>query len=442
MPTRIEAKAELRRVACQAVVWFWLLGIVQYGYRYVLQVNDTGTSQSYGTTPAALSAIKYGLLLAFGAHAFFRLCCMRWQIQLPNERLRGLLWLMGAVLLGLAVVIAMRLVDSGGELDRETWVCMAELIPWMTTVFLVPIVVRPEHGVAETLRVFERMSFWAAWPFWAMTVVLAAFDVRYPALSHPGVLLRFGGVLDDPNGYACLCLLWLVLCLRERTGHWKWRSAWYLVMLISTVSLAGYGMAVVMGTCWITGRLLMVRGRPGRALRLRFIAKVGLVSLLMACAAGLLGTIYSTEQAVDILDRMYESKSISAAVHLEQLTPSVDWFEDWRWIEVLSGKGGFSENFYWRVLLNFGLGGLTAVLAAIFVWFYQVFWKVRRWRSSLGAWGAGVLIGSNGIAYLLVFPLNLICWSALALVMCGEGVEGNYKNRKKQHTRVTLREFA
>jgi hypothetical protein len=289
----------------------------------------------------------------------------------------------------------------------------------MASVFLVPVVVRPEHGVADTLRVYERAGFWLAWPFWAMTVVLAATGVRYPALSHAGILPRFGGILDDPNGYACLCLLWLVVSARERTGHWKWRVAWYVLMLIGTVSLAGYGMAIVMFALWAVMRLLSVRPQY-RGFGVQSFMRIAVASMLVAVVGIALATVWDTEQTVESVDRLLAAKSLSASEHIEDLGPGVRWFEDWNTLEVLCGKGGFSENFYWRVLANFGVVGLAAVVVVMLAWFYQALWKARRWRSSLGVWGLGLLVASNGIAYLLVFPLSLIYWSSLALIMCQE----------------------
>src|SRR6185503_18414439 len=74
--------------------------------------------------------------------------------------------------------------------------------------------------------------------------------------------------------------------------------------------------------------------------------------------------------------------------------------------DALFGRGGFSENFYWRIMANFGLIGLIAVGSTAVIWVMKA--------GSLASWAVALLIGSNGIAYLLVFPVNLIWWSAIA----------------------------
>ncbi|MBV9306983.1 MAG: hypothetical protein JOZ45_12625 [Acidobacteriaceae bacterium] len=116
-------------------------------------------------------------------------------------------------------------------------------------------------------------------------------------------------------------------------------------------------------------------------------------------------------------------------MHLSDLAPNGNVLEDASLMELLCGSGGFSENFYWRVLANFGLTGLLAVVSIVLFWSYHALWRIRQWRYSLGIWGLGVLIGSNGIAYLLVFPLSLIYWSALSLLICA----GESKTSIGQH---------
>src|SRR4029077_8590648 len=57
-------------------------------------------------------------------------------------------------------------------------------------------------------------------------------------------------------------------------------------------------------------------------------------------------------------------------------------------------------------MANFGLIGLIVVCITLVVW-------VRN-AGSIAPWAVALLIGSNGIAYLLVFPVSLIWWSAIA----------------------------
>lgn len=365
---------------CRVLVAFWVLAIAHYAYRYVLQVNDPKTSHLYSATPALLSAVKYVLLAAFALYALTGSPFIRWRSS----------WqLVGACFATLILVLGARICLSQGEVSHDTMVCAVEFIPWMCSAFLIPLVLKPHHSVEATLSAFERVSFWVVWPFWCMTVVLALAGVRYPALSYPGLLLRFGGIIDDPNGYAVLCLLWLMLSLRYRVGHWRLRTFWYVVMLLMTLSIAGYLTALVM----LTYKLAAWTGK----VKLRTV-KIGLACALIACAI----PFYRMEQAAEKLRGLYEAKNNSAENHVADLIPKLD--DDLT--EALLGRGGFSENFYWRIMANFGLIGLAVVSITVIVWVMK--------SGSLAPWAVALLIGSNGIAYLLTFPVSLIWWSAIA----------------------------
>lgn len=394
---------------CWPVVWLWIVSIAQYGYRYILQVNDPRTSHLYGSTPGALSALKYEIFILFAFYTIFRFS--RRPVRL-DQKYRTLIRITGIGLMALVAILLVRMSVFPGDLD-ETLLCALQLIPWIMSVFFVPLVIEREHSITRTLQAFERISFWIIFPFWLVTVVLAAFDIRYPALSYPGVLVRFGGIIDDPNGYACLCLLLLVLSVSIRAGAWKWRAAMYIVMLLGTLSLAGYATGILMCLCQLFVRLTRSRAdlRSG-------LLKAGLACVLTFSVILILGTVVDINEIVDAMSSIYSAKSSSAKIHLSDLTPDENLLEDSSLMELLCGSGGFTENFYWRVLANFGLTGLLAVVSIVLFWSYHALWRVRRWRYSLGIWGVGVLIGSNGIAYLLVFPLSLIYWSALSLLIC------------------------
>jgi hypothetical protein len=369
-----------RTRACRAIVCLWVLAIAQYAYRYILQVNDPRTSHLYSATPPLLSAIKYGLLAAFAVYALTRRPVLPWRIY----------WrIIAGCFATLILVLCVRIYISHGNVSRDTMVCASEFIPWMCSVFLIPAALGSQHSIDRTFSAFERVSFWVVWPFWCVTVLLAITGVRYPALSYPGLLLRFGGIIDDPNGYAVLCLLWLTLSWRYRAGHWRLRTLWYFVMLLMTLSISGYVTAFVMLLC----RLAAWTG----TIKLQTV-KIGFACALIACAI----PFYRMENAAEKLRALYESKNNSAETHFVDLVPRLD--EDLT--DALFGRGGFSENFYWRIMANFGLIGLIAVGSTAVIWVMKA--------GSLASWAVALLIGSNGIAYLLVFPVNLIWWSAIA----------------------------
>jgi hypothetical protein len=114
---------------------------------------------------------------------------------------------------------------------------------------------------------------------------------------------------------------------------------------------------------------------------------------------------------------LYSAKTNSASAHISSLVPEESMLDISFPMPLLFGTGGFSENFYWRILMNFGWTGFAVVVSMTILSLYYSLRGATRWRNSIAPWMIAVLIGSNGIAYLLTFPLNLLYWSTLALLI-------------------------
>lgn len=414
---------------CRPIVWLWVLAIAQYSYRYILQVNDPGSSIDYAATPPALSAIKYFLFLLFGA--FAGICVWRRPASV-SRTCRMLLSISAAGIAILSLALFIRLALSPGALD-ETATCALKLIPSIAGGCFVPLVFRSRHSLTQTLASFESITFWIAFPFWLTTVLLAIFEVRYPALSYPGLLVRFGGILDDPNGYACLCLLLAVLATICRTRHWKLRVCVYVAMLLGTLSLAGYATAVVIGIGFLLRRVLTSGTRKhSNLMRTLGISGAAISITAIAIAA------YQASDTVTAITSLYAAKSNSAAAHFSDLLPAEAAWDSSSLIALLFGAGGFSENFYWEILANFGWIGLLTVVSVLVSWLYLAFRHSDRSTNAIGIWSAAMLIGSNGIAYLLTFPINLIFWSILALLICARDQKiRQFSYRSRLHQAAT-----
>ncbi len=408
------SESKLGARPCWPIVFLWVLSIAQYGYRYILQVNDPATSFQYAATPAPLSAIKYGLFLSFALFALIRLS--RRSVSLTRNYQRMLSILSGAFAV-LAVVVLIRLTVAPGDLN-QTGLCAIQFLPWMASLFLVPLVFGPEHSLTRTLVAFERITFRIIFPFWLTTVILAALGIRYPALSYQGLLLRFGGILDDPNGYACLCLFFIVLAATGRPRFWQLKVTLYVVMLLATLSLTGYVTATVMALGLLLCRVARPKARSKSSIVKQLVNGLGIICLFILAAA-----IYQTNQAVSAITSVYEAKSNSRAAHISNLFPDEEMLDATSPVSLVTGIGGFSEDLYWRVLVNFGWLGLVAVAAVIFSSAYFAMIRPSRWRYSTGLWIMGVLIGSNGISYLMTFPVSLIYWSLLGLLICARNVD-------------------
>lgn len=394
---------------CWPFVWLWILSIAQYSYRYILQVNDPRTTDRYAATPPVLSAIKYAILLLFLSYAAFQF--LRKPLR-TTTHYRSVAQITGFGILALLAILLFRIAVIPGDLE-ETSLCAAQLLPWMASALLVPFLVNEKQSIASTFSHFERIAFWVTFLFWLTTVGLAAAGIRYPALSYPGVLLRFGGILDDPNGYACLCLLLMTIAFGMRRGAWLLRTIVYGLMIAGTLSLSGYVTAGLV--CGFLVLLKAYRTKKGiaRWLLLGCFASSAVFVALIALPA-----VYNIHHALNALGQVYTSKGSSAATHFSDLLPPENTLQSYSLAGILFGTGGFSENLYWRILANFGVVGLLVVIGLAVLWLCSGARLHERWRRSWLAWNIGVLAGSNGIAYLLTFPLSLIFWSGLALVLC------------------------
>lgn len=393
---------------CWALIWLWILSIAQYSYRYILQVNDARTTSYYESTPTAPSAIKYVLFLIFAVYGIARL--FRRPVRF-SARYRRPEQLTACGILIVGAVLLIRAVLLPGDFS-DTCLCAMQLLPWVASILLVPLIVTRKHDAVRTLAVFEQIAFWLTFTFWLTTVSLAIAGIRYPALSYPGVLLRFGGILDDPNGYACLCLLLMMLALGTRRRRWILRSILYAVMTAGTLSLTGYVTALISCFCLAVFRIYRTKQAAARWLLIGCV-----ICGLALTAVALLPSMYNLNQAMQVFNEVYSAKGSSATTHILDLLPTDATLQESSLVGVLFGNGGFSENFYWRILANLGVIGLLTIIALLTVWCYLGWGVQERWRRTFTAWNVGVLIGSNGIAYLLTFPLGLIFWSALALVL-------------------------
>jgi hypothetical protein len=355
-----------------------------------------------------LSALKYEILLVFAIYALLRF----WhKPTVVDARFRILCYVSGAIVLTLSSGLLLRMLFEPGVWD-ETTLCALQFVPWIGAAFLVPLVVTPAHSTRQTLLLFERLMFWVSFPFWLVTIALAMTGIRYPNLSYPGVLMRFGGIIDDPNGYACLILMMMALCGVGRTGAWKSRMVTYFAMVLGTLSFAGYISAVVM----CVGLFLLPRQENKRSLQASWTKVLMLCALTLGAAIAAIW-LYRAGRNLDALTAILSAKSTSASDHVSDLWPDPATLEYNSATGFFFGIGGFSENLYWRILLNFGWAGLVQALVLIAVWTSQLFFHGPEWRRSIGLWCLGLLVGANGIAYLLTFPINLLYWSVLALIV-------------------------
>lgn len=269
-----------------------VLYLYYYSYRYVLKVNSTGTSPTYGDTPLFLQFAKYAILLflvcalflfSFGRRSFakpFVAGLLSLVIVLSNAYAFAFCKSSDNVIGALCFMPALILFFTGGPDERNAL-----------------------SAVSDALVVY--LNFFVIYE----GVQIAAFALfgRLPALAYAtGKIseVRFGGAMDDPNGFAVLlCFFIPFACVRyeglTRAGY----LFILLAFLVLTWSMTGIALFIGLSFAWLTVKVFLNRSKKSIAFLLAVVA----------CGCFALAAMLSSSS----FRRFIESKSDSIWGHIE-----------------------------------------------------------------------------------------------------------------------------
>ncbi|MGQ7297602.1 hypothetical protein [Quadrisphaera sp. KR29] len=380
------------RLATRAVVVVLLIGFYYLSYRYPLQINSSDTSPVYSDTPAVLQVGKY-LLLAAAAAVVVLLAWPAARSRPASGRGASpvvclLLVLLCAFALGKGVLV--------GDQDLQT----VGLVLAVGAV-LAPLALRWSLDVEAVTRVVVVFAVVVV-VVEAVQVLLFATTGRLPALAYANsISVRFGSLLDDPNGLALLVALLLpVVWVR-----WRGRPAaralvggGLVASLLLTQSLTG--VATVAGTLVLVSAVALRRS-PARLVALVW----GAAAAAVAVAAVLLSS--------PLFSELLETKSGSVEDHAQ----SFEALTDLRLADLLgvSADTSFYEAAYVSLLHK---GGVLLALAWVALGVFSA-------RRLLGAalrtpgpgsalfWGWGTyqaafLVAAANMQFFAVYPNNLV----------------------------------
>ncbi len=395
-----------------------VFAVAHYAYRYVLQVSEDATSPRYHDTPPALSLLKDAALALFLLATLWRFTARR----LRFARRHALLFQL-AVAVHLWALISVVVHVLNGEAFASALLAYRYL--WLYSAMIPLVLLLPRERAHVTLRLLARALLPLLSVFWLLTVWLYVARGRLPALSYPGNV-RFGGILDDPNGYGVLCVF-LLAALWGRV-RWPWLLA-LLVMILGTRSLSAALSLLVftLVALWpraarfVTAHVnrrhpapLQLRIRRALFLRLAFYAAV------LPPVAGV--AFYAWVRISAALGSWWSAKQGSLEAHASDVPRALAQLGERNALELLFGGGGFSENLYLYALLNFGVFGLTLLLLLAGLLVVSALTSCDPLAYRLGAWGVSVLAASFAIPYLQVYPVNLLFWTGLTLAVSGASV--------------------
>ncbi len=270
--------------------------------------------------------------------------------------------------------------------------------------------------VVPTLKAFNVAVFKMTAVFWAATVYLYYAQGRYPALSWPGQL-RFGGILDDPNGYAALMALIIVMTIAFKGKLWLWRLAICVVMSVMTRSLAGLVVLVATLVALAIQTVFQSKGLS-MAMALKGIALLVGVAIALCVPAVQNALDAFASEVNDTLQ--FKQKSID--LHLSDLMSPPDLGANADAVDWVVGSSGASENFYSWLFINFGLLGSLSYLGCVIASIAVLANRGQGVSQYILAWAAGIIVGSAGIPYFKNFPINVLFWSAVSVAIRGASV--------------------
>ena len=207
---------------------FWLgvaLCTIYQSYRYPLQINASTTSPTYSDTPWTLSAGKFALAL-------------------PLILISGVRWLGNSakltrpmIVLGVSFLSVYSLLKVYQERDSQ----FLDISFWM--IFSLLLVLAVDTISISAIDKYFRLLLAYSLGTTAIEVFLFLAFGRLPALAYEkSYLVRFGGFLDDPNGFGALLFLLMAWSHQRFKGRTRFLVlASLVVSLLLTQSWTAFG---------------------------------------------------------------------------------------------------------------------------------------------------------------------------------------------------------
>lgn len=394
---------------------FVLFAQLYYSYRYPLRYNAESTSPTYRDTPAVWQAGKYVITLGLLGIAILFAALGRRRRTITPSAVIG--WVLITCILVYNLGLSVAAATAGAGL-AATGAAFRSFF-YFPFVLLMPLFYRGR----PTIELLLRQCAWMVGFHIVYSIIqIVAFLGwgRMPALAWAGALVRFGGAWDDPNGFglfAAMALLFLLAFQRPGRGR-GWRNAAIVAMgllLLLTASISAVGAFVIA----LFAFSILAR-RP-----------------LIAIAEGIVGVVIGIWAMSSPFARfLWAMKSESVAGHLSSgsgvhgvlsIGDFVAQAGPFEWVFGYSSKPFFHESYYVDLLMNFGLVGLLLLLTFVGLTLIRGLALVARARArhdlfterfAVGLTSAlfAFAVGSFGIPYFSVFPVNVLFWIGAAIL--------------------------
>jgi hypothetical protein len=373
---------------------FWaglLISTAYLSYRYPLQINSSTTSQVYSDTPLSLQAGKFALI--------FLTCC----ISAPFLFWKRFSRLQASIVILAGMVFSFPLFKLLGEFESRY--LEVSFWPLAALVLVIPL----KSISLQSIDKYLKVVFFFAIVSDVVEVSLFLLFGRLPALGWSGGLsVRFGGFLDDPNGFAVILFLLMGWSFYRFGGKARFFAQFALVIcLLLTQSLTAIGFLVALilvAMCW------------------HLIKKPRFILWIVSGSAVLVGLLELTH-ALEAISLIIALKSRSASDHL-----SIPWgslMDRWtEWFLVGGTSYEFYESWWVSSLLSFGIVWYIGNLLLIAVLVYTVWRSFRACPSGKEkAVLAGIflfcmyfVVGSANLPMSTIFPINFLFYAFCFLI--------------------------
>ena len=335
---RTSHRWRVENVATYAFQALFILGLYYTWYRYPFKINAKNTSPTYADTPAWLQGGKYiliiGVLLAVGVIVAVVVFRSRARINLRDRDIL-FVFVAGGLFSGMSLFAIIKGVVIGDTDSLKLGVILGVGIVLSALSVGWKLVGR---RLVKILSIFASVVILVD----AVQILLYVTTGRLPALAYAhSVSIRFGSILDDPNGLAFLMPLLLgAVLFTWKHAFWRIVAASSLVIaLVLTQSLTGIASCLLAA---LIGTFTLGRGRRRR----RFWAVLG-VSL------GFMAILLAVLLLSGIGQKFLQAKAGSFFAHSTVLSA-------WPRLDVmtllgLNGSVVSSESSYLSLVLQFGL---------------------------------------------------------------------------------------
>ena len=393
-------------------LFFLYLYIAQfyYSYRYILRVNSTTTSPTYGHTSIVEEVMKYVITAIF----FLLFIIIIFISKKYKDRYKKIFSLKAVKIIFYTTVLAIlyfivdiviqhgisfHLIKTSVPYDY-----MFKFLVFIPVVFVSPVIFMNKGSIKYWMK-FLYISMFFQFAYTLVQLGLLITIHRYPALGYPGGSIRFGGGWDDPNGVSLFYLLFLVFLIFED----KLKASYKYIMILITIFL------IYLALSFTTLLLVFLF-----CIFLLFIKKY---KQSIFTLASLIGIFLISLIIPNYFKNNFLFKYRSAGVHIAEIVkfhhsgsvyfPLV--------YKIFGGKVAiFMENFYRQLYHNFGIVGFIFLAIPLCYLIYVYFMKIRLQRKAdFFSFSAFIFIivfgiGNLGLPYFEIFPVNVFLW-----VMCG-----------------------